>query len=299
MMTYREYVKEMKAAAEKNGFTASVKEMEKLNHSYRGLMVMNPSGKSGIVLDLKDSYRQYEQGESLQALQEAMMSIIREKLSLAPGPEVFRKLDIRPENLIAEAVSTKKNADYLSHVPHRDICDLSIILRAEVEAGNESGTTVITDDLLAAKGCGMGRDELLSSALCGIKKHRPYRVRRMFDMLSSMGMADMPQTGCDDQLMVVTTEDGCMGAGVIGYPGFLTECANHFGSFFILPSSIHELLLVPAEKDMDRMDSLYQMVCEINATVVSESDFLSDNVYHFDADEGILTDYFGRTYHAC
>ena len=296
-MTYREYVREMKAVAEKNGYTASIREMNKPNACYKGLLVMKPSGKSGVMLDLHDSYRQYEQGGNLQVLQESLMSIIRDKMSVTPEPSDFAALDIRSENLFAEAVNTERNAEYLSHVPHTEICDLSIIFRASIAIGDETGSTVITDDLLKIKACGMTGEGILSSVLGDIKKHRPYKVNRMFDMLNGMGM-DMPQNNCDEQLLVVTTEDGCMGAGVIGYPGFLTECAERYGSYYLLPSSIHELLLIPAAKDSIQMDDLYQMVCDINSAVLSTKDFLSNNVYHFDDEDSVLTDYFGRVYRA-
>ena len=49
----------------------------------------------------------------------------------------------------------------------------------------------------------------------------------------------------------------------------------------ILPSSIHELILLPATDDTDT-DYLSGMVKEINRTTVSEKDFLSDHVYLFD-----------------
>lgn len=50
---------------------------------------------------------------------------------------------------------------------------------------------------------------------------------------------------------------------------------------YILPSSIHELIILPTTDDID-VDYLSGMVKEINRTTVSEKDFLSDHVYLFD-----------------
>lgn len=59
------------------------------------------------------------------------------------------------------------------------------------------------------------------------------------------------------------------------------------GDFYILPSSIHEILLVPDNGDKTA-DDLRDMVREVNATQVSPEEKLTDNVYHYDSKEHIF-----------
>lgn len=59
------------------------------------------------------------------------------------------------------------------------------------------------------------------------------------------------------------------------------------GDFYILPSSIHEILLVPDNGDK-AADDLRDMVREVNATQVSPEEKLTDNVYHYDSKEHIF-----------
>ena len=80
-----------------------------------------------------------------------------------------------------------------------------------------------------------------------------------------------------------------------GASTILTETArqkisNQFpnGKVTIFPSSVHELILIRTEDD-ENIENLQQMVREINHTELSKEDFLSDNVYHFDAHTGKLT----------
>ena len=47
----------------------------------------------------------------------------------------------------------------------------------------------------------------------------------------------------------------------------------------ILPSSIHECLIINAEDEPKDIDELREMVKEVNETVVSDQDILSNNVY--------------------
>ena len=78
------------------------------------------------------------------------------------------------------------------------------------------------------------------------------------------------------------------GAGIIGYPGFMEMASEKLGGdFFLLPSSVHEVLLIPDDGKTDYRN-LESMVREVNATQVELKDQLSDNVYHYDSKEKVF-----------
>ena len=56
------------------------------------------------------------------------------------------------------------------------------------------------------------------------------------------------------------------------------EIHDKIGDFYVLPSSRHEVLCISSEKFSDA-DALKNMVQSVNADVVNEKDFLSDNLY--------------------
>ena len=90
--------------------------------------------------------------------------------------------------------------------------------------------------------------------------------------------------GClgDNNLYILTNNQGINGASYIIYEDIINNFATeHDTDFFILPSSIHEILLLPVEDSMDK-EELVEMVKEVNNYVVSELDYLSDNVYFYD-----------------
>jgi hypothetical protein len=55
---------------------------------------------------------------------------------------------------------------------------------------------------------------------------------------------------------------------------------------YVLPSSIHEVIIVPAETA--NAEDLRQMVHEVNATQLMPNEILSENVYVYDIDKGYL-----------
>jgi len=62
-------------------------------------------------------------------------------------------------------------------------------------------------------------------------------------------------------------------------------CAERFGqSYHVIPSSIHELILIPSDQEMSRND-LDAMIRDVNRRCVSREEFLSDHAYYYDADE--------------
>ena len=90
-------------------------------------------------------------------------------------------------------------------------------------------------------------------------------------------------------MYVMTNEKRCLGACGILYDHILQEAARLLeGSFYVLPSSVHECILVP-EKAAPEAAELLSMVREINLTQVPLEEVLSDQVYHYDAKTHHLT----------
>lgn len=58
------------------------------------------------------------------------------------------------------------------------------------------------------------------------------------------------------------------------------------GDYYILPSSIHEIILCPA--DGKKAEELKRMVYGINRLVVREEEVLSDSVYYYHAGSGTV-----------
>jgi hypothetical protein len=87
----------------------------------------------------------------------------------------------------------------------------------------------------------------------------------------------------DHLMYVVSNTLRQFGAYFITDREALMEIASKINEdrFFILPSSIHEMIVVP-ESQVQDVDSLVAMVKEVNATQVAPDEVLADNVYSFD-----------------
>ena len=88
------------------------------------------------------------------------------------------------------------------------------------------------------------------------------------------------------QIYILTNTKGFLGASGLLLEDLLTDFADLIeNSFFILPSSIHEVLLVPESSGID-IGTLSEMVCAVNKSHVSPQEVLSDHAYHYDRETG-------------
>ena len=92
----------------------------------------------------------------------------------------------------------------------------------------------------------------------------------------------------DSIMTVITNVQGINGAAAIFYPDQMDKIAERLGGdYFILPSSVHETLVVPDDGKMSFLE-LRSMVTEINATMVNPSERLTDEVYHYDSKDKVF-----------
>ena len=153
-----------------------------------------------------------------------------------------------------------------------------------MDMGDSAGgkmTSVITNQQLNA--FGITAEQLHQDALENAPITHPASLRSMQEVMAEMmGMEPEDVMSGEPTMLVATVEGSFMGASVIQYPGFMEQAAEKIGGdFFVLPSSIHEVLLIPDDGRQD-FHELAAMVQTINETQVAPEERLSDNVYHYD-----------------
>lgn len=92
------------------------------------------------------------------------------------------------------------------------------------------------------------------------------------------------------KMYVVSNESKNFGAAAILYDSFLKDFANQTKSdYYILPSSIHEVILVPVQNEENEVVRLQHMVYEVNHSELDSEEILSDSIYLFKRSAGIIT----------
>ena len=111
------------------------------------------------------------------------------------------------------------------------------------------------------------------------------RLKSMTETLNEMMkepqdiVEDIPET-----LFILSNETRQFGAISMLYPEVLKEFCEEkmIGGVFVIPSSIHEVLLMIADKNKADVGYIKQMIKEVNNENVSEVERLSDSLYYYD-----------------
>lgn len=125
---------------------------------------------------------------------------------------------------------------------------------------------------------GITEDEIFKAALDKAKKDI---------MVMPIGeMIGMSIPTSNPPMIVVSNESCNYGASAMLNTDALDKIANdnNVKELVIIPSSIHEVILVPYDADRIDLNVLKQMVSEVNTTSVAPEEVLSNNVYFYDTE---------------
>lgn len=91
-------------------------------------------------------------------------------------------------------------------------------------------------------------------------------------------------------MYVLTNTERLNGASSLLYEGQMEKIAAELGKdYYVLPSSIHEVIIMPKNEKGTDENYLSQMVDEINHEQLAREEILSNHAYLYHADTGELT----------
>ena len=189
------------------------------------------------------------------------------------------------ERLYLSVINAEKNEELLNSVPYRKMEDLACVAKFRLDT---ESSVLVNEDL--CRKLRMTSEEVLAIAERNMVKNGyqceplDLEIKRI---LKEQGVSDreieegMMKTQ-SSMMYVASTANHMEGAAVIASREAMHDFYEKIGeSFYILPSSRHEVILLPDRCGLETAD-LAEMVKDVNRQVVDEKDVLSDHVYHFD-----------------
>ena len=274
----------------------SVNEVNKLNESYEAITVTPEGSNIGVNMSIEKFYDAVQDGTPYDSVVDKAVETIGRGIEQRPDIDVAALTDYSQmkEKLAMEVVSAEANKEMLENVPHQNMEDMAVVYRFILSSDDEGRASVlVTNQIL--ENMGVTPEQLHADAMENAPQIKPAEIKGMSEVMAEMMgieqaemMGIVPVDPKDEQMFVATVPDKVHGAGVLAYQDFMDQAAERVGGdFFILPSSIHEVLIVPDNGKMDLKD-LENMVKEVNATQVAPADKLTDSVYHYDSQAKIF-----------
>lgn len=186
------------------------------------------------------------------------------------------------EHIAVKLINAESNKDILIDVPHRRFHNLAIVYYYIVEDEGLGGRGSILIRNAQMENWQVTEAQLYEAAIFNSKKMLPYSITPIKEVIERVGNINMG--GLDVPMYVLTNNYGTFGAACMLYEEALEEfAAKTEGNFYILPCSIHEVILLPF-KDEYNVKDLLTTVTEINSTEVSQEYLLADSVYLYDCE---------------
>ena len=275
-------------------YKVEVREIQKNNGVVlHGLLILTDDRNVIPTLYLEPFWEAYELGTSLAEIVRRLIRIYREDLpKTSIDMDFFRHFGKVRERICYRLIRQEENKELLKDIPHIPFLDLAICF-FYAYSGEDlgEGAILIHDSHMELWNTTV--KELLELAQKNTPLLFPWRCNSMEQVLREM-MTDEEyrnEMPCREEsegflagnpLWVLSNVQRAHGASCMLYPGLLKQLAEkEQKSFYILPSSIHEVILLK-DQGLETPEQLKDMITEVNRTQVAPEEALSDSLYYFD-----------------
>lgn len=258
-----------------------------------GLTIIQNGINISPTIYLDGYYQEYVNGRTtLKNVADAVMyTYNKNQIGHCVDMQYFLHYEQVKQTIVYKLINTERNKELLEDIPHIEFLDLSIVFQCIISQ-KEFGLSTVLIHNVHMKFWDVTAEELYKAAKENTPRLLPHVIKSMNQVLSEMLMKENPEAfsfGECTQLLagsipmfVLSNRSQVEGAACILYPQVLADFANTINSsFYIIPSTIHEVLILPAETT-EESEGILSMIQEINDTQVSTAEILSYSLYFYD-----------------
>lgn len=301
-MDYREFVSTVeKSVASKmeEGVKVTAYTAVKNNGKEKtGIVIETPGINISPTIYLEEYYEASLAGKPLEKITDDIIAFYTE-IKREQSWDYNRILEFEGvrDRIVFKLINTKKNQEFLESVPHVEMLDLSLVFYVLLEVSSEGTAAMMVTNSHIEK-WEVSTEVLHKAAAENSKRLLPaefftmnYAMRELLGSAAARRDKENLLNGeqaASDGMYVLSNRIRSYGAACIAYPYILEMIGGILKSdYYILPSSVHEVVIVPDAGDIDSRE-LDEMIREINITQVADEEVLSDHSYFFENRTGRL-----------
>lgn len=257
--------------------------------SLDALIIREPGINISPTIYLKDYYTLYQEGTALEEICHIICDVFLEvRLNHPVDPRFFTDFEQAKDHMIYQLVNYDKNVSRLSDIPHIRYLDLVIIFCCMLRLENgETATILIRNEHLQLWQTDL--ETVKKQAFDNTPRLLPAYIQPITDAIRDLmesnesleRLLPLLEEDAAPPLYVLTNETQMCGAACMLYPSLLAEFSDSVGKdLYILPSSIHEVLLLPTDTRCAD-EELRALVQNVNREQLPLTQQLSDTVYFY------------------
>lgn len=271
-----------------------------------GIVIHKTGENASPNIYLNDYYSDYQMGKPASLIMEEIVyqyhRIKAENDIAYVNLSDFKKVR---DSIVMRMVNYDKNRGMLKTCPHKRYLDLAIVFR--YMAGRNSigiASSLIRNEEFELWDISL--EELYQTALFNTMREFPWHMDSLAKVIVENFKSRMPEEDMEEvaeelsileqtengvSMFVLSNDSGVYGAACILYDSVLRNFARvQECNIFILPSSVHEVMLVPENTDTEP-EFLAELVEEANRSAVGLVDLLSDHIYYYDREKDQIAIY--------
>lgn len=221
---------------------------------------------------------------SLKEVSDTVYDVIMEHMNYVP--------DIRVEDLMnwermkskicVKLINAEQNMELLADadMPHRFYLDFAVVYYIKISENEDELETIDVKNKYLDT-WGISEDELYRTGMENMEISNQVFFKNMKEVLPLW-----LQKGAEPPfpMYVLTNTSRHYGASVLLLKKELLKISQSLGNLIILPSSLHELIVLPENQYTGDCEACAEMVKNVNTSVVLPEDYLSDHVYTYNRD---------------
>lgn len=281
-----------------------IRKVQNINRTYTGMNVRKKEQVYAACISLEDLYELLDHGRTMEGLYWEVSRIVQTppESILGMDPNDFTVYEKVKEKLFIRVSSAEKNAELLKDVPHKIVDGIALTCHI-CDGKTQEYSAKVNNEILGKYG--VSEEQLFADALANSERLFPLWITTTFEVTKDQITRELRERGATEEeithglelfrefsdeskMSVVTNRCTCNGAAVVFYPDTLEKVAEKLGgSFYLYPTSIHEMMAFLDDEGLDP-ETIERTLYEGNLQIADEDTFLSNDVFHYDAEQKIF-----------
>lgn len=288
-----------------------IQQVYKTNVSLDAISIIPEDATSNVTpnIYINSFYRDYDLGVSIEEIVNKILDVYEEHKVVEPfDVNSFTSWERVKHHICCKVINQKLNEELLKSVPHENILDLAVVYYVVLDVFDDGNASILIRNEHRDM-WGVSDEELSTIAHRNTVDMLGISIKSMASVMGEMFKTELSREmsfDADDEtieemlsqaddatgnMYVLTNGKKFNGAVYMTYPELLHDFAVQHNQerLIVIPSSIHEALILTLGSDETDYLRFNEMVQEVNCTQVAEDEILAEHCYLFTAADNKLS----------
>lgn len=272
-----------------DGFRITIQKVFKPNRELDGLLIMGEEEIIGPTIYLEPVYEALDNGTPVEQVVDRILQTYdsAKSESVDFGIERLSDFDYVKDRLYAQLINRHLNKNMLQDVPHATFLDdFAIIVRCTIETSEDCDASFMVHNN-HINIWQTDSETVLSTAISNTLAKHDVELLPLDQLIRETCPSFSEEHSPACNLWFMSNRRKYFGAAAVLSDDVLKSFAEKHGSFYVIFSSVHEVLMIPSPNNAD-IDFFTRQNQNVNATALEENDILGTKAYFYQRDRGFV-----------